>query len=134
MPTVHHLTPEKLAVYRATAQRRREQERAAVDLRRKQAWIAARQAAKLLKSQFNASRVVLFGSLTREDGFTRWSDVDIAAWGIDPEETFRAIGAILDMNGAVEVKVASQYQAPGAMDLSRAKDHHRRVERRVDCA
>ena len=105
MPTVYNLTPEKLAVYRATAQRRREQEDSALDHRRQQAWTAARQAAGLLKTQFNATRVVLFGSLARDSGFTRWSDVDIAAWGIAPEDTLRAIGAILDMNTPVEVNL-----------------------------
>ena len=105
MPTTYNLTPEKLAVYRATAQRRREQERPEVDYRRKQAWTAARQAAKLLKSEFKATRVVVFGSLARQSGFTRWSDVDIAAWGIAPKDTFRAIGTILDMNTEVEVNL-----------------------------
>ncbi len=105
MPTAYNLTPEKLAVYRATAQRRREQERPELDHRRKQAWTAARQAARLLKTQFKATRVVVCGSLARESGFTRWSDVDIAAWGIAPKDTFRAIGAILDMNTEVEVNL-----------------------------
>lgn len=105
MPTVYNLAPEKLAVYRATAQRRREQQDSALDHRRKQAWTAARQAAELLKTQFNATRVVLFGSLARESGFTRWSDVDVAAWGIAPEDTFRAIGAILDMNTPLAVNL-----------------------------
>ena len=105
MPITYNLTPDKLAVYRATAQRRREQERSELDQRRKQAWIAARQASVLLKAQFNASRVVVFGSLARESGFTRWSDVDIAAWGIAPEDTFRAIGAILDMDTPVVVNL-----------------------------
>jgi len=52
MPTAYNLTPEKLAVYRATAQRRREQERSELDHRREQAWAVARQAALLLKTQF----------------------------------------------------------------------------------
>ena len=105
MPTAYNITPEKLAVYRATAQRRREQEDSALDHRRKQAWTVARQAAELLKTQFNATRVVLFGSLARERGFTRWSDVDLAAWGIAPEDTFRAIGAIMDMNTLLQVNL-----------------------------
>jgi len=105
MPTAYNLTPEKLAVYRATAQRRREQERSELDHRRQQAWTAARQAAELLKTQFKATRVVVFGSLARESGFTRWSDVDVAAWGIGPKDTFRAIGAILDLNTEVEVNL-----------------------------
>ena len=105
MPTVYNQTPEKLAVYRTTAQRRREQERSELDHRREQAWDAARQAALLLKTQFKATRVVVFGSLARESGFTRWSDVDIAAWGIAPEDTFRAIGTVLEMDTEIAVNL-----------------------------
>ena len=105
MPTTFNLTPEKLAVYRATAQRRREQEQSELDHRREQARAAARQAARLLKARFNATRVVVFGSLARESGFTRWSDVDVAAWGIAPEDTFRAIGAVLDMDTEIAVNL-----------------------------
>lgn len=105
MPTAIDLTPEKLARYRATAQRRRAQEEPALARRREQAWAAARQAARLLKEQFQASRVVLFGSLARKSGFTRWSDVDIAAWGLAPEDTFRAIGAVMDLETAVAVNL-----------------------------
>ena len=105
MPTAYNLTPEKLALYRTTAQRRREQERSELDHRREQAWAAARQAALLLETKFKATRVVVFGSLARESGFTRWSDVDIAAWGIAPEDTFRAIGTVLDMDTEIAVNL-----------------------------
>jgi uncharacterized protein len=105
MPTTFSLTPEKLAIYRATAQRRREQEQPELDRRREQAWTAAHQAARLLREQFKATRVVVFGSLARESGFTRWSDVDLAAWGIAPADTFRAIGAILDMDTQIAVNL-----------------------------
>jgi predicted nucleotidyltransferase len=105
MPTTFNLTPAKLAVYRATAQRRREQEQPELDRRREKAWAAARQAAWLLKEQFKATRVVVFGSLARESGFTRWSDVDIAAWGIAPEDTFRAIGAMMDLDTEIAVNL-----------------------------
>jgi predicted nucleotidyltransferase len=105
MPVTFNLTPEKLTIYRTTAQRRREQERPVLDRRREQAWAAARQAARLLKEQFKATRVVVFGSLARDSGFTRWSDVDVAAWGIAPEDTFRAIGAVMDMNTEIEVNL-----------------------------
>jgi predicted nucleotidyltransferase len=100
-----NLTPEKLAIYRATAQRRRRQEHPEREHRRKQAWVAARQTSQLLKEQFKATRVVVFGSLIRENGFTRWSDVDIAAWGIAPEDIFRAIGAVMDLETEVTVNL-----------------------------
>lgn len=105
MPTTLNLTPEKVARYRATAQRRRKQEQPQLEQRREQAWVAARQAARLLKEQFNATRVVVFGSLARESGFTRWSDVDIAAWGVAPEDTFRAIGAVMDLEIEIPVNL-----------------------------
>ncbi len=105
MPTTINLTPEKLAIYRATAQHRRAQEQPELDRRREKAWTAARQAAQLLKEQFKARRVVVFGSLAHKSGFTRWSDVDIAAWGIALEDTFRAIGAVMDMKTEIEVNL-----------------------------
>jgi predicted nucleotidyltransferase len=59
----------------------------------------------LLREQCHVSRVVAFGSLTREESFTRWSDVDIAAWGIAPEDTFRAIGAVMDLGTEIPVNL-----------------------------
>lgn len=105
MPNTLNLTPEKIAVYRTTAQRRRERERPELARRREQGWAAARQAAQLLREQFKATRVVVFGSLARQSGFTRWSDVDIAAWGIAPEDTFRAIGAVMDLDTEIPVNL-----------------------------
>jgi predicted nucleotidyltransferase len=105
MPPALNLTAEEIEIYRATAQRRREQEKPLLARRREQGWDAAHQAAQLLREQFQATRVAVFGSLARESGFTRWSDVDIAAWGIAPEDTFRAIGAVMDLKTEVPVNL-----------------------------
>jgi predicted nucleotidyltransferase len=105
MPVTFNLTPEKLAIYRATAQRRREQEKADLARRWEQAWTTARQAAQFLKEQFKATRIVVFGSLAHQSGFTRWSDADIAVWGIAPEDTFRAIGAVMDLDTEIPVNL-----------------------------
>jgi len=43
-----------------------------------------------LKSRFSASKVMLFGSLARGD-FHRWSDIDLAVWGISPSDYYRAV-------------------------------------------
>ncbi len=105
MPAPVEFSPEKLAVYRATVQRRHQQEKAEMNRRREKAWQIARQVAQLLREQFQVSRVVVFGSLARTSGFTRWSDVDIAAWGIASENTFRAIGAVMDLNTEIPVNL-----------------------------
>lgn len=99
------LSPEKIAHYRMSALQRQQQEEAEMGQRRQQAWQIARQAAHLLRQEFNVSRVVVFGSLAREGSFNRWSDVDIAAWGIAPENTFRAIGAVMDLGTEIPVNL-----------------------------
>lgn len=37
--------------------------------------------------------------------FTRWSDVDVAAWGIASEDTFRALGAVMDLDTPVDINL-----------------------------
>jgi len=99
------ISEEEMAVYRATAQRRLEQEEKRLAVRREKAWKTARRAAKLLKEDFGAQRVVVFGSLLRPECFNKWSDVDIAAWGIRPEDTFRAMGAVMDLSENIEINL-----------------------------
>ncbi len=103
--TALDLTPEEMTEYRRAARLRREQEQRELARRRERAWEVARVAARLLKGRFGATRVAVFGSLVHEGCFTPWSDVDIAAWGIRPEDTFRAIGAVMDLDSEIEVNL-----------------------------
>jgi uncharacterized protein len=90
MATASELTPEAAAAYRAAARRRHEADRRALAARERRAWELARRAATELRRRFAASRVVVFGSLVHPGRFTPGSDVDIAAWGLRPDDTFRA--------------------------------------------
>ena len=105
MPTASELTPQQVAAYRAAARRRWQQEQQELQQRQTRAWQLARCAADLLKTRFGASRVVLFGSLVREGCFTPWSDVDIAAWGIPPTDTWRAMSALLELDTTIAVNL-----------------------------
>jgi predicted nucleotidyltransferase len=105
MPTASELTPPQAATYRATARRRWQREQQELQQRQARAWELARCAAHLLKTRFGASRVVVFGSLVREGCFTPWSDVDIAAWGIRPEDTWRAMDALLELDTLIAVSL-----------------------------
>jgi len=62
------------------------------------AWSLARTAANLLRERFGATRVVVFGSLAHDEWFTRWSDIDLAAWGISPDAFFRAVAAVTGLS------------------------------------
>lgn len=99
------LPPEAITAYRKAASQRWEEMRERRSQRQKRAWELAELAATLLKVQFNATKVVVFGSLVRQDCFTLWSDVDIAAWGISPNNTFRAMGAVRDLDYTIEVNL-----------------------------
>jgi predicted nucleotidyltransferase len=103
--TVLDLTPEEIAEYRRAARVRWEREQQERVRRLQHAWEVARAAAQLLRERFGATRVVVFGSLVHDGCFTPWSDVDIAAWGIHPEDTFRAVGAVMDLDSEIEVNL-----------------------------
>lgn len=100
-----NITPEQMAAYKEGARRRQAREQRALREREQRAWELARQAATALREQFGVSRVVVFGSLVHPGWFTPWSDVDIAAWGIRPEETFRAIGVAMDLDTEIAINL-----------------------------
>jgi predicted nucleotidyltransferase len=101
----HDLSPEKLNQYRLTAVRRQKERISKTKSRREKGWELARKAAEILREQYHAKRVAVFGSLLHESRFTQWSDIDIAAWGIPAEMTFRAIGAVMDLDPTFEVNL-----------------------------
>ena len=105
MPICSQITPAEMDAYREAARQRHVAEKAHLRERRQRAWNLARQAARLLEERFNVKRVVLFGSLAHEDRFNLWSDVDIAAWGLRPEDTWRALGAVMDLDPDIEVNL-----------------------------
>jgi predicted nucleotidyltransferase len=64
--------------------------KAAISSRQEAAKETAASLAKELKDRFKASKVFLFGSVTRTD-FSQWSDIDLAAWGISTSDYFKAV-------------------------------------------
>jgi len=69
----------------------------APDERRWQALKAAGECMTLLKRQFGARRVILFGSLAGQGPWHDASDIDLAVEGLPPEEFFRAYSACRDL-------------------------------------
>jgi len=79
------------------------------DRRRVHAWKAARAASHILKDRFGASRVVLFGSLSRSSGFTERSDIDLAAWGIPPDKFYRAVADVTGFGSVLHLDESHFY-------------------------
>jgi uncharacterized protein len=105
MTSPYEITPEAMAGYREAARRREQHERRMLAAGEQRAWELARRAAVALRQRFGVSRVVVFGSLIHPGCFTPWSDVDIAAWGLRPQETFRAIGVAMDVDAEIAVSL-----------------------------
>jgi uncharacterized protein len=105
MKTARDLTAEEVAAYREAARLREAAEQRALAEREARAWALARRAADELRERFGVDRVAVFGSLIHPGCFTPWSDVDIAAWGLRPEDTFRAIGVAMDLDPDIAVNL-----------------------------
>lgn len=67
------------------------------------AWALVPQLAALLREQFGATRVAVFGSLTDRDRYTRWSDIDLAAWDIPVDRFYRAAIAVAEISPEFQV-------------------------------
>jgi predicted nucleotidyltransferase len=103
--TAIDLTDEELQAYRRAVKLREQRKKEEVAERKRRAWIFAHHAAELLREHFGVSRVVVFGSLVHKGCFTQWSDVDLAAWGLRPEDTFRAMGAVQDLDSEIIINL-----------------------------
>lgn len=87
-----------------------------VDLnRRRRASLAAHKAASLLRREFGAERVILFGSLARRGGFTPWSDIDLAAHGIPPTHFFEAVGLVTGISAEFKMDLIDLDTCPPAL-------------------
>lgn len=95
---VQFISPEKLAQYRATAQRRQTERQQWQQQRQQQGWQVARQAAQVLKQEFGARRVRLFGSLLDWRRVRTESDIDLAVEGLANERYLEAVTRLLDLS------------------------------------
>jgi predicted nucleotidyltransferase len=74
-----------------------------LERRRKRAMRLARQAAALLRTEFGARDVVLFGSLASPSGFTLWSDIDLAVFEVPADRFYAAVAAITGLSAEFKV-------------------------------
>jgi len=83
-----------------------------LDRCRERAWQSARTASHILRERFGASRVVVFGSLSRPSDFTQWSDIDLAAYGIPPERFYRAVADVTGFSREFEIDLTDVETCP----------------------
>lgn len=108
------ISPEAMARYRATAERRQRERKASDAARRVRALDVARRAAALLRDDYGATRVLAFGSLAEENG--RWfgerSDIDLAAWGMPDIRFYEAVGRLQGVDPEFAIDLVMMERAP----------------------
>lgn len=58
---------------------------------------------KLLKGEFGATQVAVFGSLVQPHLFHGRSDIDLAVWGINGRDYYRAVSRLLSLEPEISV-------------------------------
>ncbi|MCY7273576.1 MAG: nucleotidyltransferase domain-containing protein [Phormidesmis sp. CAN_BIN44] len=84
----------------------------------KEAWKLVPRLAILLREQFGATRVVVFGSLTHSAAYTAWSDIDLAAWSIPARCFYEAVGSLNEIHPGFSVDLVDP-ESPSCRDSVR---------------
>ena len=103
--TAKDISPQELQQYLDGARKRQQARERELEQRRERALALAREAADILKRKYGVDKVVLFGSLTQPDTFTRWSDVDIAAFGLTQENYLKAMSDVAGLDPEIEINL-----------------------------
>lgn len=111
------ITPDQLERYRRSAREREDAQNRRLAARRERAWELAHLAAALLKQEFGATRVVLFGSLLHSDLFHVHSDIDLVVW--DVQHYYRAVAHLLDLDPEINFDLVPAEDAkPAILELA----------------
>lgn len=103
--TALDMTPEEWKIYRPIPAilQRQSASFSQLERRRKRALRIARKAASLLHKEFDAKKVVLFGSLAISENFTLWSDIDLAVFGVSADRFYAAVASITGLSAEFKV-------------------------------
>jgi uncharacterized protein len=98
--TALDLTAEEKVLYQPVQaiERRQKQTGEMMQTRWDQMQQLAQLAAQILKEEYGAKRVVLFGSGIQPTALTQWSDIDLAAWGLPAQRYFAAVAAVTSLS------------------------------------
>ena len=97
MTTLDDKTREQIVARVLAAREQRPQRLAQMKERQNRGLEVARRCAQILKEEFGATRVVLFGSMLNSERMWWGSDIDLAIWELPEVDYFRAVGRVLDV-------------------------------------
>lgn len=92
-----NISSQQMQQYLVSAQRCQQKHKLALEKRRTYGLKIAKKAAIMLKVEFGASRVVLFGSLLSHT-FHENSDIDLAVYNLPEKSYFKAVSKLLGLS------------------------------------
>lgn len=109
------ISTEEMQAYRAAAADRAEALLQRREVRRRRALAVARDAAEILRKEYGARRVAVFGSVLSPDHFHETSDLDLAVWGCDVKSYLRAVARLLALDPTISVDLIEVERARPAL-------------------
>ena len=106
------ISPKQLTRYQASAKQRQAQREQRHLEWQQQGWQVARQATQVLKQEFGASQVKLFGSMLDVRRIHANSDVDLAVEGLADDRYLEAVSRLLDLSDLSVDLVQMEHAAP----------------------
>ena len=101
--TTKDLSPEELKEYHLRLDKHFQNRKPVDEALLQRAWQTAHRIAVMLYEDFGATQVAVFGSLAEQESFSKWSDIDIAVWGIPNDKYFRAMSEAVNISGLFKV-------------------------------
>jgi uncharacterized protein len=97
------ISTAQLEVYKKNARKKIAADINLLEIRRARGLKIANQAAEILKKDFSASRVKLFGSLLHPQLFHSRSDIDLAVW--DVQNVYHAVSRLMDIDPEFQIDI-----------------------------
>ena len=117
MTPIDDKTREQIVARVLAAREQRPQHLAQMKERQQRGLEVARKCAVTLKEEFEAERVVLFGSMLDPERMWWGSDIDLAVWGLPEGDYFTAVGKVQDVDPNFSVDVVEiQHARPHILE------------------
>lgn len=93
----------KMLLYRQSAQQRAARKTERLQARYELAISIAKQAAKVLKQEFQAQKVILFGLMVAWQNTHLHSDIDLAVWGMPEDSIYKAVARLISLDNRIKI-------------------------------
>ncbi len=107
--------PKKYQPYVAHWQQRKVERRSRLKQRHQEGLKQAKELADILKADFGATKVVLFGSMLSVNDIRMKSDIDLAVWDIPSKDYISALAELMRRSGSFAVDLVCIEDAPDSL-------------------